>query len=157
MCGWNTRYAALMRAEHFSFVAAWLLLNHTLVMKAGGMTSAVHPAGVWPAPSVVPPALVSGVSGRRITPSVPPVPAWRRVPSASWTTAKAPPFYSVVSVTGLQLFYKPSCTCRYASLFTQVFSSRPQMVPCIVPESPLRGRCGKSRGKWLQLHNVSNL
>lgn len=90
------------------FAAGWLLLNSTFLMKLSQMTSGVHPAGVWPAPSVVPPPQASGVSGRRITPSVLPAPASWRVPSAWWTTAKAPPFCSVVSVTGLQLFYTAS-------------------------------------------------
>lgn len=40
---------------------------------------------------------------------------------------------------------------------TRLLSSHPQVVPCLLPEPPLGGRCGKSCRKWLQLHNVSDL
>lgn len=140
------------------FAAGWLFLNSTFLMKLCEMTSGVHPAGVWPAPSVVPPPQASGVSGRRTTPSVLRAPASWRVPSAWWTTAKAPPSCSVVSVTGLQLFCKtPTSRALLFTWATKLHPFCPQMVPCILPESPLRGRCGKSCGKWLQLHDVSNL
>lgn len=76
------------------------------------------PIGVCPVPSVAPRLRVWGASGRIITLSVPPVPAWQRARCASRTTERRRSSCSADSVTGKlssrSLALTCVCVCGYA-------------------------------------------